>query len=108
MSRRASPPPPPTPPPRPPPPPPPDATFTQGAETYGPEHTFTADGKTINSRHFITQGHCNPKGKEATNLEEQGASFCKSIYGDKYNLISDPRTQNLKDEGFGKKYPKIH
>ena len=85
-----------------------DATFTRGAETYGPEHTFTADGKTINSRHFITQGHCNPKGKDATNLEEQGASFCKSIYGDKYNLISDPRTQNLKDEGFGKKYPKIH
>ena len=92
----------------PPPPPPPDATFTQGAETYGPEHTFTADGKTINSRHFITQGHCNPKGKDTTNLEEQGTSFCKSIYGDKYNLISDPRAQNLKNDGFGKKYPKIH
>ena len=99
----------------PPPPPPPVvqpldhiATFTQNAETYGPEHTFTADGKTVRTNHFITQGHCNPKGKNTTNLEEQGTSFCKSIYGDKYNLISDPRAQNLKNDGFGEKYPKIH
>ena len=63
-----------------PPPPPLDAIFIQGSETYGPEHTFTVDGNPITSHHFITQGHCNPKGKDTTNLKEEGAYFCKSIY----------------------------